>query len=448
MIALIAGPIKPPRAIQGLGLPYLAAVLEEAGFEARIFDLYPPSPDSPDTDDPVVLDQQLADAIAGTQPDIVGMTIHTPEYASGVRLARLLRERLPQTLLVAGGHHPSAEPEQLLRNSDFDVCVIGEGEKILLEIAVRLAAGAGEGNDDWLRGIPGVVYKWENRVVRTQSCPPVDDLDGLPFPAHHLLGLERYAAHHILGIKSTSIITYRGCPMRCAFCLNPQGRRVRRRSPLQVVEEMTRLVEGFRVRGFSFYDNLFGLSRKHALAVCEEIIQQRPDVFWECWTAGDLVDAGLAKKMKAAGCIGVGFGAESGDDQVLLKAKRGFTATQNQAGIDALRGAGLKVDVFFMVGLPGESEASVQQTIEFAARCGADKIHLSVYRPYPGTAVWSNPESYGVRITRGVNFEAYIETDNLSRTAILECVPRAIEELKHAGFVKVDVLRYDQYEWE
>ena len=351
MIALIAGPTKPRRSIQGLGLPYLAAVLEEAGFKAIIFDLYP---SSPDTDDPVVLDQQLADTIAEKQPDIVGMTIHTPDYALRVRLAKLLRERLPQTLLVAGGHHPSAEPVHLLRNSDFDVCVIGEGEKILLEIADRLAAGAGEGTDDWLRDIKGVVYKWENQVVRTQSCPPVDDLDSLPFPAHHLLGLENYAAHPTLGIKSTGILTYRGCPMRCTFCLNPQGRRVRRRSPLQVVEEMTRLVKGLGIRGFSFHDNLFGLSRKHALAVCEEIIQQRPDVFWDCWTAGDLVDAELAAKMKAAGCIQVGFGAESGDDQVLLKAHRGFTAAQNQAGIDALRGSGLKVDAFFMVGLHGE----------------------------------------------------------------------------------------------
>lgn len=445
MIALIAGPAKPRRSMQGLGLPYLAAVLEEAGFKPEIYDLYP---SSPDTDDPAVLDELLADAIAEKQPEIVGITIHTPDYVSRVRLASLLRERLPHTLLVAGGHHPSAEPEHLLRNSDFDVCVIGEGERTLLQIAERLAADAGVGADDWLRDIKGVVYERESQVMRTKSRTPVDDLDSLPFPAHHLLGLENYAAHPSHGIKGTSIITYRGCPMRCAFCLNPQSHRVRRRSPALVVKEMTWLVKGLGIRGFSFHDNLFGLSRKHALALCEEIIEQRPDVFWDCWTAGDLVDAELAAKMKAAGCISVGFGAESGDDQVLQMVKRGFTAAQNQAGIDALRGSGLIVDAFFMVGLPGESKESVRRTIDFAARCGADKIHLSVYRPYPGTAVWTDPESFGVRLTKGENFEAYIETESLSRTEILESVQRGIEELKQAGFVKVETLRCDQYEWE
>jgi len=345
MIALIAGPTKPPRSVQGLGLPYLAAVLQEAGFKARIFDLYP---SSPDTDDPVVLDSRLADAIAQEQPDIVGVTIHTPAYAARVRLAKLLRERLPQTLLIAGGHHPSAEPVHLLHNSDFDVCVIGEGEKILLEIAKRVAAGARERTADWIQDIRGIVYKRENQIVRTHPRPRVEDLDSLPFPAHHLLGLEYYVAHPSLGIKSTGILTYRGCPMRCAFCLNPQGRRVRKRSPLQVVDEMSRVVKEFGVRGFNFYDNLFGLSRKHALAVCEEIIQCRLDMVWECWTAGDLVDAELAEKMKMAGCVRVGFGAESGDDQVLLKTQRGFSSTRHQAGIDALRAAGLKVEVFFM----------------------------------------------------------------------------------------------------
>ena len=327
------------------------------------------------------------------------------------------------------------------------VCVIGEGEEILLEIAKGVAAGARERTADWMQDIRGIVYKRENQIVRTHPRPRVEDLDSLPFPAHHLLGLEHYVAHPSLGIKSTGILTYRGCPMRCAFCLNPQGRRVRKRSPLQVVDEMTRVVKEFGVCGFNFYDNLFGLSRKHALAVCGEIIRHRLDVVWECWTAGDLVDAELAEKMRMAGCVRVGFGAESGDDQVLLKTQRGFSSTRHQAGIDALRAAGLKVEVFLMIGLPGESEASVRRTIEFAARCGADGIALSVYRPYPGTAVWNDPEAFGVRITQGPNFEAYIETASLSRIAILECTRRADEELKHRG-LKVDVLRCDQYAWE
>lgn len=445
MIALIAGPKEPPRSVQGLGLPYLAAVLQEAGFEAKIFDLYPPSPD---IDDPAALDQRLADVIASYHPFIVGMTIHTPAYAERVRLTKFIRERLPTALLIAGGHHPSTEPVHLLQNSDFDLCVIGEGERTLLEIAQCVAQGAGRGTSDWLQDIRGVVYKQESQILRTRPCPPVADLDSLPFPANHLLGLENYAPHPNLGIKSTGILTYRGCPMRCAFCNNPQGIQVRLRSPLRVVDEMMWVVEEFGVRGFNFYDNLFGLNRRHALAVCEEIIQHRLDVIWECWTAGDLVDSELAEKMKAAHCVRVGFGAESGDDEVLVKAQRGFTAAQHQAGIRTLRAAGLKVEAFFMVGLPGESEESVRRTVEFAKRCGADEICLSLHRPYPGTAVWNHPEAFGVRIIRGPNFEAYIETEDLPRPAMLERAQWASDKLKQCASMKSDFLRCDRYMWE
>lgn len=444
MIALIAGPVKPPRSVQGLGLPYLAAVLERAGFRAKVFDLCPPSPD---TDDPVVLDQRLADAIAAEQPAIVGMTIHTPAFVERVRLAQFLRERLPQTLLIAGGHHPSVEPDHLLRNSDFDVCVMGEGEETLLEIAQNAGAGLRASPSDWLRHVRGVVYKQDGAIVHNPPRPPVSDLDSLPFPAHHLLGLENYAPHPNLGVKSQGILTYRGCPMGCVFCLNPQGRRVRRRSPSKVVDEMARVVNGFDVRGFNFYDNLFGLHRKHTLAVCEEIAGRKLDVIWESWTAGDLVDTELARKMKAAGCVRVGFGAESGDDEVLDKAQRGFHTAQHQAGIHALRAAGLKVAAFFMVGLPGESEESVRRTVEFARRCGADEVCLSLHRPYPGTAVWNQPEAFGVRVVKGPNFEAYLETEHLSRAALLECAQWAGEELKRCG-IQSDCLRCDQYAWE
>lgn len=445
MIALIAGPSKPPRSMQGLGLPYLAAVLEAAGFKAKIFDLYPPSPD---TDDPAVLDQRLAEAIVQEQPALVGVTIHTPAYAERVQLARFLRERLPHALLVAGGHHPSAEPAHLLQNSAFDACVIGEGEETLLEIAQHVERGERRSTGDWLRHIRGVVYRQGNQVERTPPRPPVSDLDALPFPAHHLLGLDNYAPHPNLGIKSQGMLTYRGCPMHCVFCFNPQGQEVRRRSPSKVVDEMARVVEKFGVRGFSFYDNLFGLHREHTLAVCEEIIRRKVDVVWDCWTAGDLVDAELAAKMRAAGCVRAGFGAESGDDEALIKVRRGFTTAQHQRGIHALKTAGLKVSAFFMIGLPGESDERIRQTVECAKRCGADEVCLSVHRPYPGTAVWLDPKAFGVRIVQGPNFEAYLETEQLSRAAMLECAQWAGEELKECGLMKGGFLRCDRYGWE
>jgi len=445
MIVLIAGPDKPPRSYQGLGLTYLAAVLEEAGFEVRICDKYPLSPD---TDDEAVLDEELAAEIAQMHPSIVGITIHTPMIVERTRLAQALRERLPDALLVAGGHHPSAEPEHLLDHSDFDVCVIGEGEETLLEIARRIEKGEGRERTDWLATIRGVVYKHESQIARTAPRLPVADLDSLPVQALHLLGLEEYDPHPLLRIRSSGLLTYRGCPMGCVFCMNPQGRKVRKRSPSLVVDEMEHVIDRYDIRGFNVYDNLFGLDRRHAAAVCDEIVRRRLDVTWECWTGGSLVDEELARKMKASGCVRVGFGAESGDDEVLSKARPGFTAAQHLEGIRSLTAAGIPVVPFFIFGLPGESQASVRRTVEFAQQCSVEEVCLNILRPYPGTAVWNAPEAYGARITRGPNFEAYIETEQLSRAAMFECVEWAAEELKRDGAMKVDFLRLDRYEWE
>jgi radical SAM superfamily enzyme YgiQ (UPF0313 family) len=299
-----------------------------------------------------------------------------------------------------------------------------------------------------LRSIAGIVFKEGDRLVRTPHRSPIADLNTLPLPAHDLLGLDNYTPHPHLGIKGTGIVTYRGCPMGCVFCCNPLGRKVRERSPSKVVDEMEQIVKTLDVRAFNFYDNLFGLNREHALALCEEILRRRLDVIWDCWTAGDLVDAEIAGKMRAAGCIRAGFGAESGDDEVLARSRRGFTTSQHQAGLRALKSAGLKVEAFFMIGLPGESEASVRRTVEFAKGCGAEGVCFSLHRPYPGTAVWRNPGAFGVRIVKGPNFEAYLETEQLSRPAMLECAQQAGDELRRHGAMKGDFLRWDRYEWE
>ncbi|MBI2298105.1 MAG: B12-binding domain-containing radical SAM protein [Armatimonadetes bacterium] len=443
MIALIAGPQKPPRSFQGLGLPYLAAVLEEGGFEVRICDKYPTTPD---TDEPAELDDALAGEVADQSPSVVGVTVHTPTVVERVRLASCLRRRLPDALLVAGGHHATAEPEELLRGSEFDVCVIGEGEYALLEIAQRAEAAGRATALERLGGVRGIAYKGGEGIVRTASRPAAD-FDAMPMQAHHLLGLDDYGPHPNLGIRSVGLLTQRGCAVRCAFCLNPQGSLVRKRHPASVVDEMAEVVSEFGVSGFNVYDNMFGVDRRHAAAVCDAILRRRLQVTWECWTGGHLVNGELAERMRAAGCVRVGFGAESGDDGVLKQARRGFRAAQHQAGLHALRSAGVKTEVFYMLGLPGESRESVRRTVEFARQCGADSTVFGVYRPYPGTAVWRHPESFGVRITRGPNYEAYAETTNLSRSAILESVEWAGEELNRSG-VRVDFLRRDQYAWE
>ena len=114
----------------------------------------------------------------------------------------------------------------------------------------------------------------------------------------------------------------------------------------------------------------------------------------------------------------------------------------------SLRAAGIPVVPFFVFGLPGESRDTVRRTVEFAKRRGVDEVCLNILRPYPGTALWRNPGAFGLRLTRGPNYEAYVETEALSRAAMFECVEWAAEELGQSGLAKVDFLRLDRYAWE
>lgn len=316
-----------------------------------------------------------------------------------------------------------------------------------MEIAQHVTNHNNLSKSKWLHEIDGVVFKADDQIIQTQPRKPICNLDSLPFPAYHLLRLDRYDPHPFLGVVSTGLLTYRGCPMRCVFCNNPLDRLVRYRTPEKVVDEMAWVADELGVCGFNCYDNLFGLSGSHAMEVCNQITQRGLNVTWDAWTAGHLIYTELAQSMKEAGCIRVGFGAESGDDRILAKAQRGFTAEQHLAGIRALKTAGIHVQLFFMIGLPGESQESIRNTIEFATHSEADDVCLSLHRPYPGSVVWRIPEAFDVRITKGPNFEAYIETDSLSRTALLECTEQAQNELINRG-INCDVLRCDRYSWE
>jgi len=428
MIALIASPAKEKRFQQGLGPFYIAAVLESEGYEVKIFDKYDDVEESEER-----LDHRLALRIAQEEPSIVGVTLTTPFYRKGTRLAKYLREMIPNVLLVAGGHHATAEPVELLKNSQFDIVVVGEGETTMKEIV---------STPEDLGRIKGIVYKEDGKIHVNPPRPLIQNLDNIPYPARHLASLNDYSSDMFTGVRSTSILTTRGCPYECVYCMKTLGNELRSRSAQNVVNEIEHVIKEHGVRGFQFWDDMFGLNRDLAAQICELVTKKKINIVWWCWANQASVDRELLQKMHDAGCRAIAFGVESVDDEVLKKAKRPLFTEQSRRAIKIAKEIGIKVHTYFTVGLPGETEQSIQKSIEFIKETKPDRANFSLLCPYPGTELWNRPAELGVKITRLDNWEAYIETEVLSHEDLRNWVRKANKEVGGESLTSINSNEY------
>lgn len=364
-----------------LGMLYLASMLEEiSGVEIRLLDLT--------LKDNVDIQYHLNTF----QPQIVGITITTPLFPEALRLASLIKQLLPKAVIVAGGPHPSSLPNETILFEDFDVVVRGEGERTFKELVECIAEGAD------LKSVLGITYTRNNELMHTANRLPIVDLDTIPFPARHRVPIHSYhmAIHEI---PATPIITSRGCPHGCVFCTKAVfGHHFRARRPEKVIEEIKSVIETYGIRGFLFVDDTFTLEPGRTHYFCDLIIKENLNIIWRCWTRSDCVDFSLLEKMYHAGCRIICFGIESGDQDILDRARKGTTVKRNLEAIQMAKSVGLIVKAFFMVGLPGESEISIEKTLNFIDRAQPDMADFYVATPFPKTYLWDHSEDLGIRV--------------------------------------------------
>lgn len=335
-----------------LGLAYLEAVLLKQGYKVAVADLRDKGED--------------VDLIPPAP--VIGFTATTGEIESAKRMATMVKERDPSTWTEIGGAHATHLPEDCL--SYFDVVVAGEGEDAMLSFG-------GKRN-----GAIGI---------------PVPDLDTLPFPARHPFSFSAtlfQGAGYGKGPKATSIITARGCPFTCAFC-QTEARPVRFRSPENVVEEIQRVQRDWDCHHFRFEDDTFTLKHDRVLAICR--LLEPLNIHWRCHTRSAVFSVDLAKAMKAGGCVEVGFGVESADDQVLAIVNKRERVDEHVRAIAMCNEAGMVSKAFFITGLPRETDGILGLTRAFLERAQPTKVILSRFTPYPGSDVWAHPEKYGVK---------------------------------------------------
>lgn len=338
---------------ENLALAYLAACLEAAGHRVHITD--------------EVAGQDVEQAVVAFKPDVAGLSVMTMYAPRAYAIADALRarHRLP---IVMGGAHPSALPEEALEHAD---CVVrGEAETAIVKL---IDSGRVEG------------------IVEAE---PVMDLDTLPLPARDKLDLGFYCrgGEELAGLsyRTLGVITSRGCPYHCDFCINSRRTSpLRFHSPGRVLEELRYLADTYPIQGFAFYDELMATDAERFRAICEGLIQSGLNrCHWECQAHPRIIRPDFLQLMKRAGCVQVAVGFESGSQAILDRINKSSRVESNLEAAARVHEAGLRLRGCFIIGTPGETLEDIAKTEAFIKQARINFASMHFLTPYPGTALF------------------------------------------------------------
>ncbi|HXI10140.1 MAG TPA: radical SAM protein, partial [Thermodesulfobacteriota bacterium] len=324
-----------------LGLGYISSYLKGRGFETRIIDGLNLG----------LTNTEIVERCKGF--DLVGINCLSDYYPRVAELTKLLKEAGMR--VVIGGPHASVLPAETLSGSGADFVVVGEGEETMLELCTTLKENRP------CAGIPGLLTRDSRHIAKR---PYIKDLDSLPFPDWKEMHPRTYKkAPHGGFVKKfpvAPITSTRGCPYECTFCASPDiwGRRIRYRSPGNVVDEIEYLVKEFGVREIHFEDDNLTLKRDHVTGICEQILERGIKVSWATPNGirVDTITPELLRLMKKSGCYFIAFGIESGNESILRNIKKDTDLATITRAVHQAHDAGLMTQGFFIFGLPGETE--------------------------------------------------------------------------------------------
>lgn len=399
-VAIIAPPYpleeapSPP-----LGVTYVAAAFESAGTKVRIIDYIVSR----------YTEEKLKHELEQLSPRIVGATSVTMNFPIAASILETAKKLEPSAITVMGGPHVSFDAVNTLkRHPGIDMIVIGEGEDTIIDVVRTI-----ESDGPW-SSVRGIAYRDGDRIVMTEPRELIENLDRLPLPARHLLPLSRYQA---LGFP-VSIITSRGCPNACIFCLGRRmvGKKVRHRDPSLVVDEIAHLLS-FGFSRINIADDLFTANKKKVRDVCREIGRRGLTFSWSAFSRVNTVDVETLELMRDAGCDAVSFGIESGNPDMLKRIRKGITLDQARNAVALCKKVGILAHASFMVGLPGETTHTLQETGDFAESLDIE-YGFHFLAPFPGTTVREKIDAFDLEILTD-EWDRYDANSAIVRTSAL-----------------------------
>ena len=372
------GPWYLGKKLPPLGLAYVAGALEKAGFQVEMLDNYL-------LKKPI---DEIKEGIQKSKPEIVGITCGSATYRQCVETARAVKETLPSCKVVVGGWHASYLPDSLLQHPDIDYVVMGEGERVMVELATHITR---EQSDEALATIAGVAYRRSGTFVK--NAPSfISNMDEIPFPARHLLPMHLYdRTIEFLEAKPADVMSIsRGCPFSCAFCETKKlwGNTCRTFSPSRVIDEVNYMIDKFNTKGIYFINDNFTLKKKETIELCDLMEKNGLDIEWACDTRADLVSRELLGKMNKAGCKTIWFGVESGSPRILERINRNITLEQIEKAVNLCRETRIKVSCSFMLGFPDETKEDLKATLKFAEKLDPDWCQFNILVAAPDSRLY------------------------------------------------------------
>ena len=389
-----------------LGLAYLAAFLEREGHRVTVYD-FGLEPNGS-------LAQDVAE-VAACAPDLIGITAMSSNYHSALEMARALKSATPAPIVV-GGPHASLFPTDLLQEPCFDYVIYGEGESTICELVRALQEGEGPSRAEALRAILGLCFRAGEEIVQNPPRPLDHDLDRFPFPARHLFQIERYPLYAPDGERMVTVLSSRGCPYNCSYCFKGiMGRGYRQRSVDNILAEIRQVMAAYGARHFYFIDDLFTINKRRLLEFTQRVIDEGLEIRWQCLGRVDRIDAEALGQMYQAGCREIHYGIEAGTQAMLDAIGKQITLEQVRQAVRWTREAGIMVKGYFMLGLPDDTEETMEQTIRFATELDLDEAMFSLTTPFPGTRLWEElcqrhpGTQYNADFSRAYYYSSYTE---------------------------------------
>jgi len=362
-----------------LGIGYIGMAALKEGVEFEVFDIHAHK----------LKENEVIKKIEKFDCDLVGINAFSTQYKYFKWLVEIIRNTLPNALIVGGGPLTTFNARLVLEKTSTDICVICEGDVTIKEII--------NSNKNDFNNIPGIAYKDEGKIVFTASRELIREIDKISFINYEMFPLDIY--FNSIGLfgfptkRAINIITSRGCPYNCNFCSRTiPGTRLR--SMKNISTELKKLKNRFGIDGVIFNDELAIISKKRTLELCS--IMKELNLKWGCQGRANLVSVELLKEMKKSGCVYLGLGIESGSQRILDNMNKNITAEQNEKAIRNVLKTGIIPVVQMIYGYPGEDETTINETIKMF-----DRLHympptvfappyLNLITPLPGSKLYDD----------------------------------------------------------
>ncbi|MBM3298667.1 MAG: radical SAM protein [Deltaproteobacteria bacterium] len=364
-----------------LNLCCLAASVKRAGFEAAIYDFEAEGSGEED----------FVKTLREKQPHVVGISAITTNFRGALGTARLVRESLPEAVIICGGTHMMIYPRETMSFDEFDYGFVGEADDSLVSFLKSF-----DGDASGMGSIPGLVRRGKEGIIVNQPFGLNEDLDRLPFPAYELLDLAKYRMPNTSD-NVISLFLSRGCPFKCGFCFrNPLLRRVRFKTVEMAIEEITYMVERFAVRSVNFVDETITLRKRYFMEFCARLKAKNFDLEWQAPTRVDRLDDDIVRAAKESGCHTLRLGIESGSDEILERIGKRTTTRDALEAVRLCKKHGIRTVGYFIIGYLGETENTIMQTIRFAKSLGLDYAGFFPATPMPSTRLYDESVRQGL----------------------------------------------------